>query len=85
MPDFNADAHVFVARMQDPAGRHAPHPMPKPVHSGSAADCIAWTLAKHDGYPETYSIVVPHEAGFGKEELPFKDIEEWSRHPQFPR
>jgi hypothetical protein len=85
MPDFNAKADVYVVIMKDPQGRHAPQPPRKPIHSGTVAQCIAWTLANHDGYPATYSVEVPREAGFGRDVLSFQDIEDLACHPQFPR
>jgi len=81
MPDFNAHADVHVLMMRNPGDRR---PLP-PIHSGTLGDCIKWTLANHDGYPETYSIEVPLEAGFQTTKLHYRDIEALAQDPQFPK
>jgi hypothetical protein len=84
MPNFNARADVYchcgtnVAKFQ-------PLPQPKPVHSGTITKCIRWIMKHHQGYPALYSIVVPLEAGFGTNELHYRDIETISKRPDFPR
>ena len=84
MPDFNANANVYVMIMKDPIYRQL-RPARQPIHSGTVAECINWTLANHDGYPETYSVEVPLGAGFEKNELCFREIEDLARHPEFPK
>jgi len=42
-------------------------------------------MKHHQGYPALYSIVVPLEAGFGTNELHYRDIETISKRPDFPR
>lgn len=63
MPDFNVKADVYVAIMKEPRRRQS-MPQRQPIHSGTVAESIRWTLANHDGYPETYTIEVALEAGF---------------------
>lgn len=84
MPDFSAKAEVYKAVMKAPTGYRV-MPAPAPIHSASVADCISWVMTKHDGYPETYSMRVPLEAGFQTNELHYRDIEEISKRPDFPR
>lgn len=84
MLDFNAKADVYVLVMKEP--RHwQPSSPRRPIHSSTVAECIRWTLANHDGYPDTYSIEVPLEAGFQTKELHYRDIEAISKRPDFPR
>jgi hypothetical protein len=82
MPDFNASAEVYRVAMEHPTRR--PNLPRKPVHRGGVAECIRWTLTKHDGYPETYSMRVPLEAGFATDMLNYRDIEAISERPDFP-
>jgi len=42
-------------------------------------------MTKHDGYPDTYSLRVPLEAGFQTDELHYRDIEAISKRNDFPR
>jgi hypothetical protein len=85
MPDFNANADVYVARVrQRITGMPLPI-QPRPDHSGNVAECITWMIENNDGYPGSYTVEVPLEAGFGKSVLTFQEIEELSRHPNFPK
>jgi hypothetical protein len=83
MSDFSARAEVYRAVMKAPTG-HRFMPLATPVHSGTVAECISWVIRKHDGYPETYSMRVPLEAGFQTNELHYRDIEAISKRPDFP-
>jgi hypothetical protein len=84
MSDFNAKAHVYVAMMKAPVG-HRSMPPPQAVHSGTIAECVKYVMTKHDGYPETYSLRIPLEAGFQTNELHYRDIEAISKRSDFPR
>jgi hypothetical protein len=84
MSDFNAKADVYRTVMKAPAG-HRFMPPPAPIHSGTIAECISWVMTKHDGYPETYSMRVPLEAGFQTNVLHYRDIEAISKLADFPR
>jgi hypothetical protein len=84
MPDFNAKADVYVAMMEEP--RHwQPTQQRQPVHSGTITECVRYVLTKNDGYPETYMMRVPLEAGFQTKELHYRDIETISKRSDFPR
>jgi hypothetical protein len=84
MPDFNAKADVYVAMMKEPR-RWQSMPARRPIHSGTLAESISWTLANHDGYPDTYTIEVPLEAGFQTKVLHYRDIRAIAQRPDFPR
>ena len=84
MSDFSAKADVYRAVMKAPTG-HRFMPPAAPIHSGTIAECISWVMTKHDGYPDTYSMRVPLEAGFQTNELHYRDIEAISKRPDFPR
>ncbi len=84
MPDFNVKADVYVAMVKEPR-RWQSMPERRPIHSGTLAESIRWTLANHDGYPETYSIEVPLEAGFQTKVLHYRDIQAIAERPDFPR
>lgn len=84
MSDFSAKAGVYRAVMKAPTG-HPFMPPAGPIHSGTIAECISWVMTKHDGYPDTYSMRVPLEAGFQTNELHYRDIEVISKRPDFPR
>jgi hypothetical protein len=83
MPDFEANAEVYRVAVRYPSG---PRPIlaSPPVHVGSAAECFVYVLTKHDGYPKTYSVRVPLEAGFGTDELSYDEIEALSKRSDFP-
>lgn len=84
MPDFNAKADIYVVMMKEPRPWQT---MPErwPIHSGPLADSIKWMLAHHDGYPETYTLEVPLEAGFQTKVLHYRDIQAIAQRPDFPR
>jgi|HubBroStandDraft_5_1064220.scaffolds.fasta_scaffold1445274_1 hypothetical protein len=84
MSDFYAKAEVYRAAMRHPSG-HYPMLASPPIRIGTAGECFAYVLTKHDGYPRTYSVRVPLEAGFGKNELSYDDIEAISKRSDFPR
>jgi hypothetical protein len=80
MPDFNARSDVYVAMMREPRRTQSL----LPVHTGTLAECVRYVLTKHDGYPETYAMRLPLEAGFQTKELHYRDIEAIARRPDFP-
>jgi hypothetical protein len=83
MPNFNAQAEVYKAVMREPSG-HRFISAPTPIHTGSIAECVRYVVTKHDGYPATYTMRVPLEAGFQTNTLHYRDIEEISKRPDFP-
>jgi hypothetical protein len=83
VPDFNAKADVYVAMMKEPR-RWQAMPERRPIHSGPLAEAIRWTLANHDGYPETYTIEVPLEAGFQTKVLYYREIQAIAQRQDFP-
>jgi hypothetical protein len=83
MSDFNAHADVYCLQVQ-PSGTYRPIQLPRPVHSGTIADCVNWVMAKRD-YRETYFMTVPLEAGFIKDELRYPDIQQIAARLDFPR
>jgi len=83
MSDFNAHADVYCHVVKPTTG-HQPMLPPKPVHSGTVAECIKWVMAKRE-YQETYFMTVPLEAGFIKNELGYFDINTISHRPDFPK
>jgi non-canonical (house-cleaning) NTP pyrophosphatase len=83
MSDFNAPADVYCHVVKPTTG-HQPMLPPKPVHSGTVAECIKWVMAKRE-YQETYFMTVPLEAGFIKNELGYFDIKTISHRPDFPK
>jgi hypothetical protein len=84
MPDFNANADVYVVVMKPTQDYRFLSP-PRPIHSGTIAESIAWTLANHDGYPESYSMKVPLEAGFGTTTLHYLDMHAIVKRADFPK
>jgi hypothetical protein len=84
MPNFSAQAEVYKAVMKLPTGYRF-MPASAPIHSGSVAECVSWIMTKHDGYPATYSMRVPLEAGFQTNELHYRDIEAISKRSDFPQ
>lgn len=42
-------------------------------------------MTKHDGYPQSYSMRVPLEAGFITNQLYYPDIEAIFQRPDFPK
>ena len=84
MPDFNVEADVYVAMRKDPRRRQT-MPERRPIHSGTLANSIRWILANHDGYPGTYTIEVPLEAGFQTKVLHYRDIQAIAERPDFRR
>lgn len=84
MPNFNVSAEVYRVAVRYRGGHHPIH-AEHPIHIGTASECLAYVLTKHDGYPKTYSVRVPLEAGFGKDELSYDDIEAIAQRPDFPR
>jgi hypothetical protein len=84
MSDFNAKADVYRT-MMTPASGHRFVPPPHPIHSGTVAECISWIMTKHDGYPETYRMTVPLEAGFGETVFHYREIEAISGRHDFPK
>jgi len=83
MSDFNAHAEVHRAAVRHRGGYHPILPSP-PIHTATAIECFRYVLTKHDGYPQTYSVRVPLEAGFGTDELSYSEIEAISKRPDFP-
>lgn len=83
MSDFNVHAEVYRAAVRYSTGHHKILASP-PIHVGTAIECFRYVLTKHDGYPQTYSVRVPLEAGFGTDELSYSEIEAISKHPDFP-
>lgn len=84
MSNFNAHAEVYRTAVRYAVG-HQPISAPSPIHTGPAGECFRYVLTKHDGYPKTYSVRVPLEAGFGTDELSYDDIEAISKRADFPR
>lgn len=84
MPNFSAQAEVYKAVMKEPSG-HRFMPAPTPIHTGSVAECVRYVVTTHDGYPTTYTMRVPLEAGFQTNTLHYRDIEAISTLPDFPR
>jgi hypothetical protein len=83
MSDFNAQANVYCHVVKPTIG-HQPLLSPKPIHSGTVAECIKWVMAKRE-YQETYFMSVPLAAGFIKKELGYLDIKAISHRPDFPK
>ncbi len=83
MPNFNAQADVYCA-VGPRVPKFHPLPRPKPIYSGSVAQCREWVMNHHQGYPALFSIRVPWEAGFQTDELHYPEIEGLSKHPDFP-
>jgi hypothetical protein len=84
MPNFNADAEVYRAAVEH-YGAHRPILPSRPIHTGTVAECVRYIMSKHDGYPETYSMRLPLEAGFQTNQLHYRDIEAISKRSDFPR
>jgi hypothetical protein len=83
MSDFSAHAEVYRMAARRPTGIHKILASP-PVHVGTAVECFKYVLTEHDGYPDTYSVRVPLEAGFGTNELHYRDIQAISQRRDFP-
>lgn len=84
MSNFNAHAEVYRAAVRH-ATNHEPILPPKPIHTGTVTECVRYVMTRHDGYPLTYSMRLPLEAGFQTNELHYRDIEAISKRPDFPR
>jgi hypothetical protein len=85
MPDFNVTGELHRMEMRTPIPGAKLHPRPRYLDRGPVGDLMKRVLAKRDGDRPIYSITVPREAGFGKDELSFRDIEALAQHPQFPK
>jgi hypothetical protein len=85
MPNFNATADLHRLEMRTPIHGQKTRPGPCWLESGKASDLMRKVVAKREADQPVYSITVPLEAGFGKDVLNFRDIQEFAEHPDFPR
>ena len=84
MPDFNATADLHQTVMRTPIPGAKLDPRPRYLESGKVSELMKKVLGKRGGDRPIYSITVPLEAGFGKEVLDFRDIEDLA-HPLVPK
>jgi hypothetical protein len=84
MSDFNAKASIYRVEFKS-AGWHRPISPPRPIRSGTIAECVRWVMTKRPDDRKTYFVTVPAEAGFIKNELRYPDIEAIFQHPDFPK
>jgi hypothetical protein len=85
MPNFNATADLYRLEMSSPQYGQKIQPGLRCLESGKAADLIKKVVAKREGDQPVYLITVPLEAGFGKDMLHFRDIQDFAKHADFPK
>jgi hypothetical protein len=85
MPNFNATADLHRLEMRTPIYAQKNRPGPRWLESGKASNLMRKIVAKREADQPVYSITVPLEAGFGKDTLNFLDIQEFAKHPDFPK
>jgi hypothetical protein len=85
MPNFDATADLHRLEMTTPIYGQKNRPGPRWLESGKASDLMSKVVAKREADQPVYSITVPLEAGFGKDTLHFRDIQEFAKHPDFPK
>ena len=85
MPNFNATADLHRLEMKTPIYGRKNRPGPRWLESGKASDLIRKVVAKRGSDQLADSITVPLEAGFGRDVLHFRDIQEFAKHPDFPK
>jgi hypothetical protein len=84
MSDYNPRAELRRVEMT-PTRPGKKIGAPRVVHSGTVADCVNRVMAKREPDRLIYSMSVPLEAGFGKIDHNYRDIEAISRRPDLPR
>ena len=72
LPNLNAPASVYRTEMRSPSLTRY---VPRPVFSGTVAQCSRWMRARHEGYPDTLHMEVSLDAGFNKTRLWYKDAD----------
>jgi len=85
VPDFNANADLHQTVMTIPIYGQKNRPGPRWLESGKVGDLMNRVLNKHEPHQALYSITVPLEAGFGKDVLHFRDMQDFAKHPNFPK
>ena len=84
MPDFNANADLHRCEMTDrEEGKKLTGP--RFLETAPVYKCVNRVMDKREADGILYSMTVPLEAGFGKTELQYHDIEAISKRPDFPR
>lgn len=84
MSNFNSPADLHITEMKPRIlGQKISHG-PRYLRSATFAECVNAVMAKREPDRLIYSITVPLEAGFGKTELYYRDIEAISKRPDFP-
>jgi hypothetical protein len=85
MPNFSATADLHQTLMTTPIYGQKNRPGPRWLESGKVSDLINRVLEKREPDQALHSITVPLEAGFGKDVLHFRDIQDFGKHPDFPK
>jgi hypothetical protein len=85
MSNFNAPADLHRTEMKPRIFGRKVSPGPRYLRSTTLAECVNAVMAKREPDRVIYSITVPLEAGFGKTELHYRDIEAISKRADFPR
>jgi hypothetical protein len=84
MPNYGAIADLHRYEMRPMRFGAKISPGPRYLRSLSMKDCVKQVMSKRPSDAHTYSIIVPLEAGFGKDILNYWDIEAISQRPDFP-
>jgi hypothetical protein len=84
MSNFDARADLHRSEMRQVRLGEKNSPVPRYLRSATLAECVAEVMAMRETDRVIYSITVPLEAGFGKTELYYPDIEAIAQRPDFP-
>jgi hypothetical protein len=85
MPDFNAAADLHRVEASPARWGHPIKPSPRYLETAPVAQCVNRVMGKRQADRVIYSITVPLEAGFGKQVLDYRDIEDIAACPDFPK
>jgi hypothetical protein len=84
MSDFNARAELHRLETND---LHDFRKLtgPRMVHAATVTECVNKVMAEREPDRLIYSMTIPLEAGFGKTEFLYRDIEAIAERPDFPK
>jgi hypothetical protein len=85
MPDYDATAELHMHQMRPVRFGEKLKPGPLYLRSGNIVTFVNEVMSKREPDAHLYSITVPLEAGFGKDTLYYREIEEISQRADFPR
>ena len=85
MPHFSAKAELYRTEVRLTRFGQKNSPGPRYPRPGPFLELVKTVMAEREPDRLIYSITVPLEAGFGKTELYYNDIEAISKRSDFPR